>query len=73
MPIKNQAMVSNFKTILFGDLFLPFFDHRIHELYHLAAFKAHQVIVMATLIQFKYRLTAFKMVPIDQTGRFKLG
>jgi len=51
---------------------LPFLDSVINKLIHFSAFHTEYVVVVAALVQFKNRVTTLEMMPIDQTGRFKL-
>ena len=45
---KVQFMGSNFKTILFGDFFLIFFNQRVGEFNNLATLSAHHMVVVGT-------------------------
>jgi hypothetical protein len=57
----------------FGDLILALLDLGVEELLNLAALHAHEVIVMAALIQLEDRLAAFEMVSSEQPGLLELG
>lgn len=72
MAVQRQRMIGDFKTVLFRDPLLAFFDLGIKELFNLAATQAHQMIVMRAFIQFKHGLAGFKVVALQQAGLFEL-
>src|SRR3990167_2213714 len=70
--INVETMVGDGITRLFGNFFLTRFNDIIHKLLHTPTLHTHQMIMMMTVIQFKYRLTAFKMMPDHQLRFLKL-
>lgn len=48
-------------------------DYFIGELINFAAFYTNNMIVVYAIVQFKNRVAAFKMMPFNEAGAFKLG
>jgi len=55
------------------DLVLPFLDAHVRELLHPAAVRAHDVVVVLTLVQFEDGGAALEVVTCDQPGGLELG
>ena len=61
------------ETVLSGYFFLACLDSCIKKLFKMSALQAHDMVVVFTVVQFKYRFPAFKMVAKQNAGQFKLG
>lgn len=66
-------MIGHFEAFGGRDFFLTLLDGDVAEFLNPTTADTDDVIVMFTLIQFKYGLIAFEVMPFDQTCRFKLG
>lgn len=66
-------MIGDLVALGSGNLLLAFFYFLIHELVHPTALHAHDVVVVVTLIQFEYRMSALEVMARDQTRGFELG
>lgn len=65
-------MLSDIEAALPGNALLSLLDLIVKELLHPAAIQAHKVIVVRSLVEFKYRLARFKMIPVQETGLLEL-
>jgi len=66
-------VVGHFKSPGRSNFFLALLDGRITEFFDPTTADTDDMVVMFSLIQFKYGLITFKVVSLDQTCRFKLG
>jgi len=66
-------MVGHFIAQLAGDRPLALFDGLVDEFIHPAAFQADDVVMVATLVELEYGMSALEVVTLDNTGRFELG
>ena len=73
LTIDVQTVIGDGIAVLSGDGALPVFDQLIDELIDASAGDAQDVIVMFTLIEFEYRMTALEVVTGDQAGGLELG
>jgi outer membrane protein assembly factor BamE (lipoprotein component of BamABCDE complex) len=60
------------ETAISRNFDLALLDCRIIELFDVAAFDAHDVIVVATLLQLEHRFAAFEVMADEQPGLFEL-
>lgn len=65
-------MICQFKISEFCDLGLKFLNRLILKFFYLAALHTDQVVMVISAVQFKDRITAFKVMAHNQTGGFKL-
>lgn len=66
-------MINQFIAFGFDYFLLSLFDLFIVKLEHLATVHTDNVIMVLTIIQFEYCMTAIKIVANHQAGIFKLG
>ena len=66
-------MLADSEAAIFGDFFLALFDFGVEEFFYAAALQAHQVIVVAALIEFEHSFAAFKVVADQESGLLELG
>ncbi len=71
--VDDQGMILDPKVMFRRNGGLPILDEHIDELNDLAAFDAHQVIVMITAIEFEDRLASFEMAAAHQPRALELG
>ncbi len=57
---------------IFRDAVLTPFDLGVVELLDPPALEAHQMVMVAALVQFEHRLAAFEVMPLEQTGMLEL-
>ncbi len=67
-----ETVVGDLETQLFGDDLLPLLNSFVQKLFHFATLHAKDMIVMATLIEFKHRVSTLKMVATHDIRRLKL-
>jgi hypothetical protein len=72
MPVHHQSVVLDREAALFGHRALPRFDSFIQELFHVAAVKADDVIVVRAGVEFEYREPAVEVLPAHQAGGLEL-
>lgn len=65
-------MLADRETALLGHPQLPLFDLGVVEFFDPAALNAHEVIMMAALVQFEYRLARFEVMALQDSGVFEL-
>lgn len=61
------------EATLLGRFTLAFLDFFIAKLLHPATLQADDVIMVVAVIQLKYRLVCFEVMPYQQPGLLKLG
>ena len=66
-------MVLHDKARFFGCFSLALLNSVIEKLKYFVALDTHHMVVVAGIVEFKYRGPPFKIVADDKTGRFKLG
>ena len=66
-------MLSNRKPAFRGDPDLALLDFGVIELFDASALHAHEMIVMAALIQLEHRFSGLEMVALEDAGLFELG
>ncbi len=66
-------MVLNRETPLLCNLGLAIFDLGVKKLLHMATLQTDQMVMVGSLVKFKYGLATFKMMTDQQAGLFKLG
>lgn len=66
-------MIGHFKTGLFCNFSLTFFNNFINKLFDFPTLKANDVIMVFAGIQFKQGSTIFESMSTDYTRLFKLG
>src|SRR6266699_5721167 len=66
-------MLANCKAALRGDPDLALLDFRVIKLLDAPALHAHEMIVMAALIQLEHRLAGLEMMALEDAGLFELG
>ena len=71
--VDMQRMVVNFEATRCSYLRLAFFDFRVIKFFNLAALHAHQVVVVAALVEFKHGLIGLEMVAYQQSSLLELG
>src|SRR5216683_3917290 len=71
--VKLQRMLANREAAFRGDTDLALLDFGVIELFDASALHAHQMIVMAALIQLEHRLAGLEMVALEYSGLFELG
>ncbi len=71
--VEDHRVVMDLEAQLLGDGLLPLLDARIHELLHLAAVDAHDVVVVVATVQLEHRHAVLEMVARDQARRLELG
>lgn len=65
-------MLGQIETTFGGDFMLALFDGVVVEFFDFAAFKANEVVVVAAVVEFEYRMTTFEVMTQHQTGLFEL-
>jgi len=70
--VQLQRVLADRKTALLGHPQLPLFDLGVIEFFDPAALNAHEVIMMAALVQFEYRLARFEVMALQDSGVFEL-
>src|SRR3984885_15158609 len=73
MPVENQRVIADLETQTLRHRVLALFDAAVHELFHAPAVHTHDVIVMAALVEFEHRHTAFEMMARDEARGLELG
>src|SRR6267378_7858794 len=71
--VKLKGVVANRKPAFLGYLGLALFDFRVVELLDASAGEAHQVIVVAALVQLEHGLARLEMVALEDAGVLELG
>src|ERR1700704_6584429 len=70
--VEVELVVVDLEAALLGDLVLALLDLGVVELLHAAALKAHQVVVVAALVQLVDRLAALEVVAHQQPRLLEL-
>ena len=70
--VQVQRVLVDFEAALARDLGLPLFDLGVEELLDAAALQAHEVIVVAALIEFEHGLAGLEMMTHQQPGLLEL-
>jgi hypothetical protein len=65
-------MVSDLETLGMGNIVLTLLNAGVEKLFDAAAIKAHQVVMVLTLVEFIDRFTAFKLTARQNAGVLKL-
>src|SRR5438552_16520158 len=68
LGVQLQRMLANRKAAFRGDTNLALLDLGVVELFDAAALHAHEVIVMAALVQLENRLVGLEMVPLEDAS-----
>src|SRR5258707_15805615 len=71
--VELQGMLANRKAAFRGDPDLALLDLGVVNLFDAPALHAHEMIVMAALIQLENRLVRLEMVALEDAGLFELG
>src|SRR6266850_8089211 len=70
--VQLQRMLSNRKPAFRGDPDLALLDFGVIELFDASALHAHEMIVMAALIQLEHRLSGLEMMALEDTRLLEL-
>jgi hypothetical protein len=70
--VKIERVLADLEPALAGDSGLALLDLGIEEFLDAAALQAHQVIVVAALIELKHRLARFEVMPYQQACLLEL-
>ena len=73
VSVDVQRMIVNGEAAFGGDFFLAAFNFCVVKFFHAATLQAHQMVVVAALVELVNRLAAFEMVAYQQPGLFELG
>src|SRR5438309_11885819 len=66
-------MLANRKTAFLGHADLTLFDFGVVELFDASALYAHEVIVVAALVQLEHRFAGLEMMALEDAGLLELG
>ena len=73
VSVDVQRMIVNGEAAFGGDFFLAAFNFCVVKFFHAATLQAHQMVVVAALIELVNGFAAFEMVAYQQPGLFELG
>src|SRR5258708_35460204 len=71
--VELQGMLANRKAAFRGDPDLALLDFGVVKLFDAPALHAHEMIVMAALVQLENRLVGLEMVALEDAGLVELG
>ncbi|MBB3212871.1 hypothetical protein FHW67_002159 [Herbaspirillum sp. Sphag1AN] len=71
--VQGQSVVGDLEVVLLSDLNLTFLDFSIEELFHPAAVKTNQMVVVRSFVELEHSFTSFKMIALQEAGLLELG
>src|SRR6266540_375062 len=69
LGVQLQRVLANRKAAFRGDTHLALLDFGVVELFDAPALHAHQMVVMAALVQLENRLVGLEMVALEDADR----